>query len=176
MQERSKHVRLEETNDTDEDSEYSEDRDLSNHSPIPSKRSKQSEKNTMSESELSDNDDESHCIQSIMLKDVTQTTQKESDDLLEQMWHDWANADNRQMGPEVNEKLAKLSNTLHTNNSDKEKIEIRIKKYVRPKNCTQLVTPKINLEIFKQLSHREQIIDKALYPTSNKAESQPVFL
>ena len=34
--------------------------------------------NTMSESELSDNDNDSHCIQSIMLKDVTQTTHKES--------------------------------------------------------------------------------------------------
>ena len=162
MQQRNQHVRLEETNDTDEDSEYSEDRDLSNQSPIPSKRTKQSDKNTLSEGELSDNDNESHCIQSIMLKDATQATHKESDDLLEQMWHDWTNADNGQTGPEVNEKLAKLSNTLHTNNSDKETIEIRIKKYVRPKNCTQLVTPKINLEIFKQLSHREQLIDKVL--------------
>ena len=144
------------------DDESDDDDEATSH--IDCQRSKRprldDDTDNKSDGELSDN--ESQHIQSIMTpNDITRPTES-TDDCLEKTWNEWMTDEKGTTGPEVNERLAKLANSFHTNNSNREKIEMRIKKYTRPKNCNKLITPKINFEIFKQLSQKEQTIDKVL--------------
>ena len=148
---------------TDDESDGDEEA-TDHHDCRRSKRPRLDDEREKSDGELSDNESQQNLIQSIMIQNEInpRTTKDSTDDCLEQTLNDWITDDKGTTGPEVNERLAKLANSFHTNNSSKEKIEMRIKKYIRPKNCQKLVTPKINFEIFKQLSQKEQTIDKVL--------------
>ena len=51
--------------------------------------------------------------------------------------------------PIVNRKLASIANNLFLVNMEEEKLKDINKKYSRPENCSNMVTPKCNSEIWK---------------------------
>ena len=61
--------------------------------------------------------------------------------------------------PPVSESLAKLTNNRFQTSLNVEKVKERMEKYPRPENCTSLVTPEVNKEIWKSLSKSAQNTD-----------------
>ena len=62
-----------------------------------------------------------------------------------------------QLGKPVSDKLSKIVNTLFLNDMEEEKFKTINKKYRRPENCSAIVAPKVNSEIWNenlQTSHR----------------------
>ena len=63
----------------------------------------------------------------------------------------------KELGKPVSDKLSKIVNTLFLNDMEEEKFKTINKKYRRPENCSAIVAPKVNSEIWNenlQTSHR----------------------
>lgn len=64
-------------------------------------------------------------------------------------------------GPAIDHDLATIVNELLTEKLTKEKLEPVQQKYLRPENCENLVTPKINKPIWQQLKQETKNTDSA---------------
>ena len=69
------------------------------------------------------------------------------------------------MAPPVAESLANLANNRFLSSMSVEKVKERMEKYPRPTNCTALVTPEVNKEIWKNLGKSVQGADIKLQHT-----------
>ena len=67
--------------------------------------------------------------------------------------------------PPVAESLANLANNRFLSSMSVEKVKERMEKYPRPTNCTALVTPEVNKEIWKNLGKSVQGVDIKLQHT-----------
>ncbi|KAK7469507.1 hypothetical protein BaRGS_00036486 [Batillaria attramentaria] len=68
-------------------------------------------------------------------------------------------------GAPVAESLAKLANNRFQSSMSVDKVKERMEKYPRPTNCTALVTPEVNKEIWKNLGKSVQSADIKLQHT-----------
>ena len=64
-------------------------------------------------------------------------------------------------GPAIDHDLATIVNELLTEKLTKEKLEPVQQKYLRPENCENLVTPKIDKPIWQQLKQKTKNTDSA---------------
>ena len=106
--------------------------------------------------ELSDSDDDSIASldedSDLLLENVTKTrpTREPKDDLLDTIADD--NADD-QTDKDVSDKLAKIINKRWSEKLNPEKLSEKLKKHARPGNLDNLVVPRVNPEIWANMSH-----------------------
>jgi hypothetical protein len=82
----------------------------------------------------------------------------ESDDnLLSEIAQEFDGGDDT--GPNVSEKLADIVNKRWAEKLDDSKFKSKLEKYNRPANCTRLLVPKVNLEIWANLNHNTKSAD-----------------
>jgi hypothetical protein len=82
----------------------------------------------------------------------------ESDDnLLSEIAQEFDGGDDT--GPNVSEKLADIVNKRWAEKLDDSKFKSKLEKYNRPANCTRLLVPKVNPEIWANLNHNTKSAD-----------------
>ena len=81
-------------------------------------------------------------------KDMPQAEEEEGNHVLDEIKQEYTVKD--LVGKPIgNRKLASIANNLFLVNMEEEKLKDLNKKYCRPDNCTNMVTPKCNSEIWK---------------------------
>ena len=73
-------------------------------------------------------------------------------------YNDFLSEISDEYGPAIAEKLAKLANKNLDTELDLEKLKAIIKSYKRPENCEQLYVPRINPEIWANLTKKQSQI------------------
>ena len=70
----------------------------------------------------------------------------ESNDILDDILSTWNQEE--KLKPDVDRKIASFANAVHSKALDYNTLKEKLAKYNRPKNCGQLLVPKINVEIW----------------------------
>ena len=136
-------------------------------SQIPSKRRRVDE---LSDSDTDSNNEASASLDGdsdTLLENVAKThpTQEPKDDLLDTFAND-LNAD-EQTDQNVSEKLPKIINKRWSEKLNSDKRSENMKKHARPGNLDSLVVPRVNSEIWANMSHAVKRVDLRTANTQN---------
>ena len=113
----------------------------------------------MSDSDTNSNNDASESDSDTLLKkgEKSNLTRESQDDLLDTIAND-LNAD-EQTDQDVSEKLAKLVNKRWSEKLTSDKLSEKLKKHSLPGNLGSLVAPRVNPEIWANMSHTAKHVD-----------------
>ena len=119
------------------------------NSQRPSKRQRMDELSDSDNDSIASPDEDSDSL----LENVTKTgpTREPKDDLLDTIADD-LNAD-EQTDKDVSDKLAKIINKRRSEKLNPDKLSEKLKKHARPGNLDNLVDPRVNPEIWANMSH-----------------------
>lgn len=132
----------------------------------PSKRQRKNESssdNASSEDDVSDSEKlvgktDTVATSGTQASDTQREKPSDSDDpLLSEIAQDFDCGDDT--GPNVSEKLAEIVNKRWAEKLDDAKLKLKLEKYDRPANCPRLLVPKVNPEIWTNLSHDTKSAD-----------------
>ena len=123
------------------------------------RHSKRPRVDELSDSDTNSNNDASESDSDTLLKkgEKSNPTRESQDDLLDTIAND-LNAD-EQTDQEVSEKLAKLVNKRWSEKLTSDKLSEKSKKHSRPGNLGSLVAPRVNPEIWANMSHTAKRVD-----------------
>ena len=123
------------------------------------RHSKRPRVDELSDSDTNSNNDASESDSDTLLKkgEKSNPTRESQDDLLDTIAND-LNAD-EQTDQEVSEKLAKLVNKRWSEKLTSDKLSEKLKKHSRPGNLGSLVAPRVNPEIWANMSHTAKRVD-----------------
>ena len=136
-------------------------------SQIPSKRQRVDE---LSDSDTDSNNEASASLDEdsdTLLENVAKTrpTREPKDDLLDTIAND-LNAD-EQTDQNVSDKLAKIINKRWPEKLNSDKLSENLKKHARPGNLDSLVVPRVNSEIWANMTHAVKRVDLRTVNTQN---------
>ena len=123
------------------------------------RHSKRPRVDELSDSDTNSNNDASESDSDTLLKkgEKSNPTRESQDDLLDTIAND-LNAD-EQIDQEVLEKLTKLINKRWSEKLTSDKLSEKLKKHSRPGNLGSLVAPRVNPEIWANMSHTAKRVD-----------------